>query len=242
MITMPPVPHRCRRGTRCPGREHLDNATYGAPIPTVDGICVPCERHVRDALVDLPTDYVELDTILGRTSGAAGQFVSGTPELAVPIRLAVEAVQADIVHTATIWAEAVAEILRVGWDSRHAALTRPGARLQRATTLLAPSLPVLFALRDVAHVDWDEDGHLAAVDQDGLDGALKLLELHDRARGVLGRTRHVNRLRTPCPECDRQALEHPDGGDVVTCTYCRMTWTWDEYLELSDPLAAEAAA
>lgn len=239
-----PIPHRCRRGPHCFERKRLDdNQIYGAPIPAADGLCPACHRHVESALLrELVTDYVELDMALGHTGNAGGPLVSGTRELPVPIQLVVEATQAKMVDTATCWAESVAEVLRVGWDTQEIGRTRPGVRLQRATHLLADSLPVLLALRDVTHLVWTDDGQLTAVDRDGLDGAIALLDLHRRARSVLGCTRHVNRLRTPCPACKRQALKHADGNDIVTCAACGEWWTWDEYQDLADPIAAGVAA
>lgn len=243
MIETPPIVHRCRRGPRCPDRDRLDDGQIlGGPIPTEDGLCPACQRHVIDAVTELPTDYVELDMELGKGGTAGGPLVSGTRELPVPIRLNIEAMQAEIVHEAVCWAESVAEVLRVTWDTQDTAHTLAGAQLQRATDLLVASLPVLLALHDVIHLGWDTYGHPAATERDGLAGAIVLLDLHWRARATLGRTRWVERLRTACDECGRTALEHPDGTDMVTCAACKSWWTWDEYLEWSDPLMAGAAA
>lgn len=241
MIDTPPVPHRCRRGTRCPERERFDdNTVLGGAIPTEDGICLSCMRDTEQSITALPADYVELDMALGRGSSAGGAPVSGTRELPVPIRLAVEAMQSEIVHETSCWAESCAEVLCADWDSQLDRDSRPGVRLQRAARLLAGSLSVLLALRDVCHITWD-DGHRTEATRDGVTGAVILLDLHWRARATLGRTRRVERLRTACFGCDRAALEHPDGADIVTCAACHLWWTWDDYLELSDPLLAAGA-
>jgi LSD1 subclass zinc finger protein len=241
MINPPPVPHRCRRANRCAERERLDHGTVlGGLIPTEDGLCPSCTRDAAQSITALPTDYVELDMALGRSTTAGGTPVSGTRELPIPIQLAVEAMQAAIAHETSCWASSCAEVLHVAWDTQRERDSRPGVRIQRATHLLASSLSVLLALRDAVHITWD-DGQRTATERDGVTGTIALLDLHWRARATLGRTRRVERLRTNCFGCGRQALEHPDGADMVTCAVCHLWWTWDEYLELSDPLLTAGA-
>lgn len=237
MVTPPPVPHRCRRGPRCTDRERLGDGTIlGALIPAADGLCPACTRHTEQAIVELPTDYVELDLLLGKTSTTGAPLVSGTRELPVPIRLNVEAVQAAIVHEVWCWAESVAEVMRIGWDSYDTGHSRPGFRVQRAARLLAGATSVLLALRDVVHIGWDTE-EPAAVERDGITGALLLLDLHHQTRRVAGRTRLVHRLPAPCPRCWFSALERPDGDDIITCTNCARRYTWDEYNRLCNALS-----
>lgn len=244
MLITPPVPHRCRRGPRCPDRERLDNGTVlGGQIPAADGLCPTCQRHTALAIEGLPTDYVELDMLLGKTSSIGSPLVSGTRELPVPIRLNVEAIQQAILHETACWAESVAEVLRVTWDTFGAGHSRPGFRIQRATQLLSRATTVLLALRDVVHIAWDADRR-EAVERDGITGALLLLDLHHQTRLVAGRTRLVHHLPAPCPRCWRTALERPDGHDIITCTSCARTYTWPEYDKLCNALSVsrEAAA
>lgn len=238
MIETPPVPHRCRRGTRCPDRQRLDNGTVlGALIPAEYGLCPTCHTTTGRAITELPTDYVELDILLGRTNTIGGPMVAGTRELPIPIRTSIEAVQAAIVHEVCCWAESVAEILRVDWDTHRAGHSRPGFRVQRATRLLAGALTVMLALRDVVHIGWDDDGCRTVAERDGVTGALTLLELHHQTRRVAGRTRLVHRLPAPCPRCQCTALERRDGHEVIDCRSCERRYSWDEYNRLCNALA-----
>lgn len=238
MHALAPIPHRCRRGTRCPERERLgDGTVLGGLIPAADGLCPSCTRHAELAITALPTDYVELDMMLGRTSAIGAPLVSGTRELPIPIRTSVEAVQAAIVHEAWCWAESVAEVMRIDWDSYDTGHCRPGFRVQRAARLLSSAVTVLLALRDVVHIGWEDADRPVAVERDGITGALLLLDLHHQTRRVAGRTRLVHRLPAPCPRCWYSALERPDGDDSITCTNCARRFTWDEYNRLCNALS-----
>lgn len=244
MIETPPVPHRCRRGPRCPGRERLDDGTtLGALIPAADGLCPACERGVQAAIGELPRDYAALNQLLAAGSSAGGAHVSGTRELPIPIRVGVEAVQAAILHEVTSWAESVAEVLRITWDTQDLQRCRPGYRVQRGARLLEGAVSALLALRDAVHIGWDT-GRAAAEERDGITGALVLLDLHHQTRRVAGETRLVHRLPAPCPRCWYTALERVDGDDIIRCTNerCATQYTWPEYDRLCNALASSREA
>jgi hypothetical protein len=242
MLDTPPVPHRCRRGNHCPDRQRLaDGTVLGALIPAEHGLCPTCTTTTGNAIAELPTDYTELDMLLGRTNAIGGPMVTGTRELPIPIRTSIEAVQAAILHEATCWAESTAEVLRVRWDTHAAGHSRPGFRVQRATRLLSRALTVTLALRDVVHIGW-ADGEREVVERDGVAGALILLDLHHQTRRVAGRGHLVHRLPAPCPRCWCTALERPDGDDIITCAACEKRYSWDEYDRLCNALSVSRAA
>lgn len=54
----------------------------------------------------------------------------------------------------------------------------------------------------------------------GIDGALRLVDLHQRARMATGRDRLVHRLTPACPYCDHSALVRHNGASNVTCESC----------------------
>jgi hypothetical protein len=91
-------------------------------------------------------------------------------------------------------------------------------------------------------------GHLATitgpqsipVERDGLDGALELIALHRRGRHAAGTRGEIYTMPTPCPRCERSALQHRDGSDLVTCAYCRNTWAWDAYQEICQGIITAA--
>ncbi|PXY25159.1 hypothetical protein BAY59_24345 [Prauserella coralliicola] len=209
----------------------------GARINTEFGLCPTCTRHVERAIAELPRDYVELSLQLGKTGSPVGDKVSGSRDTPTPIRLGVEATMRAIAHEAQVWAESVGEVLNTAWDTQTARDSRPGAVLQRACTLLAGSVSALLALRGVDHLVGDDRDGYVPVTRDGVDGALVLADLHQRARFILGKTRIVHRLPAPCPRCESTALERPDGSDTITCSACLRVYSWDEYQRLCCALA-----
>lgn len=230
--------HRCHRGTRCLRWEHHaeTGGRLGARINAEHGLCDPCARHVEKVLTELPRDYVELHQVLARVPQLGRDQVSGTPELPIPIRTEVEALQTALVHEALCWAESVADVLGIVLDTQHARDARPGVVLQRSCRLLASSVTVLLALRDVHHLGWVY-GCCTVLTRDGLDGALELLELHHRVRAVTGQTRFVQELDAPCPRCEHCALQREDGSEVIDCVACGRRYTWQEYWDLCTILA-----
>jgi ribosomal protein L37AE/L43A len=243
MLDTPPVPHRCRRANRCPDRQRLtDTEVVGALIPAETGLCPVCTTSTARAITELPTDYTELDMLLGRTNSIGGAMVSGTRDLPIPIRTAIEAVQAAILHELCCWAESTAEVLQIRWDNYTVGHSRPGFRVQRAARLLAASLSPMLALRDIVHIGWNDAGEREVQERDGITGALVLLDLHHRTRAVAGRTRLVHRLPAPCPRCQCTALERVDGDDIIHCRQCEHDYTWDEYDKLCNALAVSFEA
>lgn len=246
--------HQCRRAERCAewvwwDTTHPDTGAptrlrVGADINSTDGLCLACIRHTERALSDLPRDYTELAMLLGRTGNTAGEPVSGSRELPVPIRLGVEAVQAAMVAEATCWAEAVAETLQVEWDSHRVDHhTRPGVALQRAAHLLANAMSPLLAVRGWTRMVWQPDGCTPIPEtRDGVDGAVTLLELHHQARRILGVTRVVFRMPAPCGGCRRLTLCQDNGGDTIYCTWCPRRYTEDEYDTYAHALAHSVPA
>jgi hypothetical protein len=215
----------------------VDGVRVGAAVNTSAGLCLADERHVQRAIETLPRDYVGLHLHLGRATSGAAEFATGTPELPVPLRLDIEALQTEIVAEAVRWAEPVAEAVGAEWDTQHARDSRPGPVLSQACALLVGRMSVLLALRGVDQVVWDEHHHRTVLERDGVDGALRLLDLHQRARKVLAVDRRVFRLPEPCPTCRVAALEHADGADIVDCRDCGARLGWDDYRRRTDPLA-----
>lgn len=220
--------HRCRRGEHCADHETVDGTRIGRAINAADGLCDHCGQLVERAITALPADYVQLNLILGAGTTVGGEPVSMTRDLPIPIRVHIEALQRDMVREAAAWAASVAAVLRIDWRTDR---TRPGHHLDRACRLLLASPSVLLALRDEKHIRWEYDRRVL-VARDGLDGALALLQLHQRARVHLGHTRLTHRLPVPCPRCEEMALQRDDGSEEIDCVACSRRYTWAEYEKL----------
>lgn len=226
---------RCGRGDHCQDREpqrDVDGRHTGTWLPrridTARGLCDTCTRTVTYALHHLTGDVVELTMLMARPTINMGLLVASSPELPVPIRLGLEALRAEIDSELQAWAEPVAEVLGVDWNTSAMQRSRLAVRVQRAAHLLANAPDVLLALGEQEHPAWADgepvwDHNLGCQDttiRDGVAGALDLLNLHRRAYAAAGRTKLVHRLPTPCPWCDYLTLIRHNGADEVTCENC----------------------
>jgi hypothetical protein len=76
------------------------------------------------------------------------------------------------------------------------------------------------------------------IDITGVDIALDIIELHNRARAELGKTRLRHRYAMPCPRCAGR-VGRDDGTTVVDCDSCKASWTEREYKFLAGLIADE---
>jgi hypothetical protein len=203
----------------------------GAAINAEAGLCETCTRHLARALDELPGDYVNVSALLTPGSRGAREFVTGSAERPIPIRVDIDAMLRDIAHESACWAESTAEVLGVVVDTQHARDARVGFSVQKHTRLLSGALSVLLSLRDVEHGAWAY-GDWMVLARDGLDAANVFLDLHQRARSVTGAVALVNALPEPCPRCESRGLERPDGSETIACSVCGQYWTWDDYQRL----------
>ena len=233
---------RCHRGERCRDSQRIGGQLHGAEIHTETGLCLTCTRIVTDGITELPADYVALTGALQRGSSGMGELVSSSPELPIPIRIDVAALRDEIVRVATTWAEPVADLLRIRWDTQAVALhTRPAVALDRASRILAAALPALLNLRAVLVQTWSDSGEYWQFEAaNGIDGALELLRLHEVTRAALGRNRLVHQLPAPCPDidCGERRLVRENGASQVDCEACGRVWTEDDYRRLTLILTA----
>lgn len=221
---------RCRRASQCV-KSVPDPDRAGKFIGVLlcnPGICKACTTHVHDAIGYLSADYQELNSLIAAGSGQSEEFVTGSRELKVPIRLGVEALRQQIDYELTFWSIRTSDSY---WPlDRLNSL--PDYRVARAAEYLQHNLDKLLALREIPHLVWDIDGRPVpnkADMQSGIDGALCLLELHYRVKRVAGRTALVHRLSLACPYCHRVSLVRENGSDVTSCENCYRRLMPDEY-------------
>ena len=238
----PVTERRCHRGERCRDSQRIGGLIWGAQIHTETGLCLTCTRIVTDGITELPRDYVALGLALERGASGLVELVRATADPAAPIRITVAALRDEIVRVATVWAEPVADLLRIEWDTRLVAShTRPAVALDRACRILAGALPALLNLRGVEVQTWADNGwYWAHEPADGLDGALELLRLHEVTRAALGRNRLVHQLPAPCPniDCGEMRLVRENGASQVDCEACGRVYPEDDYRRLTLILTA----
>ncbi|MBP2341101.1 hypothetical protein JOF41_007355 [Saccharothrix coeruleofusca] len=221
---------RCRRGEQC-GDARREPAWATVP----GGLCQFDTTTVKRAIQQLPRDYLELGHLLSKTGRTTDAPTGGTRELPVPLRLGVLTLQEDLVFEAGLWASAVGD---------HADVGSPDRRLRRAVELLLADWPALLhvPVMDVARLDGRDErlsGRSPVVlgEEDGVDGALRLLELHERVALVEGRTHRAHRLWSPCPKCQALALVREEGSGQVDCRCCHYREPLESYEARADVLA-----
>lgn len=229
---MSDVATRCAADSRCVAWDSVARQpawTDGAPL------CVDCLTVCGQDIGRLVADYVALEQVLAPGSGG-GEFVSGTRERPVPLRLGVEALQARMLHVLTTWEAVVRDVCGLS-DSVEDGV-RDGWAIQAAVKILEPRVRRLAALgaTEVYPTGCEDD----PTDMTGMEALLAMRDLHRDAHRMLGLTRKVNRLPGECPRCGLGTLvapdgtEHPalardNGKDEVVCQACGHWMEREEY-------------
>jgi hypothetical protein len=217
-----------------------------------------CATELRNAARDVPMllwDYLDLEQQIPRSlSQALDGQPSGKPGPPVPLALAPEALQAEIVHVLTTWeaeirahcglSEPAERGPNLPWHTTVSkrpplARVRAGAAVQRALTVLTPRLPELSRIPATAvQATGVED---PPDDMFGWQAVLHLSRLHARARSMLGRTRRTKQLPGDCSGCGAYDLRQDEPlygppregapGDPcpVYCGQCARQWSDEEY-------------
>ena len=211
--------------------------------------CDTDHRRIGEAITRLPETYAELRLLLPVT-GQQEERVTGSREAPIPVNLDVDAFMRQVVHVACSWEDQVRAAVRLADlpDGRR----RDGVALAQACRTLAAHLTPLLALPaetktryvppskrdDLPPGSWwaDTAGDTwTHTDMDGTAAGLEFLQLHGRARGILGLTRQRRRItEVPCDGCRGKTLvqsEAKAGGwePLVRCTACPMSYGGANY-------------
>lgn len=259
------MPERCRAAQRCRNGENIHDETgeridrLGAVIE--DGtLCQACTNRVAYALGSLPADVEDLSDLLEPTGEQHWQ----DPDMPfqprqkkappLPLRESVLALQELIDYEVTVWAESVSDADQANWDSYAAEHSRRPERVARACGLLRYRLVAFVELGETEHRarslttrradGHDEDRTTRArddywVSREGWEGALLLVDLHERAERFAGR-HPGDRIPVPCARCHRRALvrEHRVSSEEgrrygqpgkVVCRACCSEMSDDDY-------------
>lgn len=249
----------CVSDTRCRAYDRLAKPPAAAPVTTTP-LCEACQDRDRTDIQALPVDYLDLAQLHEASlSQALRDRTSGSHESPMLIAGQIQALQAEIVHAATLWETEVRQAARLA-AAEHAAPVaawhttlkrptpvgagRPGYQVQRATGILTAHLRTLANLPATAvHPTGCEDD---PTDMTGVDAIEHLTSLHGRARGILGRTSPEPWIPGDCPNPDcgardadpewekggplyRSTPRHPKDIPTVWCAKCRTGRTYTDY-------------
>lgn len=239
-MTAPRDTSRCAAGMRCRAYQHdLGPAQLYTAVP----LCDSCISHTQTTLRQLKHDWYDLAQVIARTS-RPGEMISGSREAPIPIRVDVEAIQAEILHVLTTWETALRR-------HEHLSAPRPGRvragyAVHRATDLLHLMAPIVAALppTPVRPTGPTDDIELVT----GAQALLELPHLHDRAQHALGLTDTTTDLPGRCTGCGvantearigtQPTLHRINGNDTVACRSCGKRITYDDYVEYADMFRA----
>ncbi|MEU7978230.1 hypothetical protein AB0B63_06830 [Micromonospora sp. NPDC049081] len=236
----------CVSDTRC--RDFNPTGKHAAPVtgcPLCDACLAAAERDVRS----LVYDYVDLAQLQSPAlSQALNMQPAGKAAPPMPLNGHAEALQAEIVHVATTWEEVIRDHCGLStWVPDQP--RRPGRRLDDAVRVLLPRLRTLAGLRETdVYPTGCEDTITATA---GWEAIHHLQHLHQRARGMLGRTHRTTHLPGTCSGCGLNELRrddprHEDDPCDVYCAACHTTWPHTDYqqyvTQLVWPQRAGAAA
>lgn len=232
------VAEHCAAGERCSAfdrRERLAAELQG-PGP----LCDPCISAGERAVGALVLDYRDLESHLPPSLGVWGDGQPrGSGELRVPMRLAVEALQAEIHWLLTAWEQVVRERERLS-DSVTRGV-RAGWAVQAAAQILQPRVRLLALLGAVEFAGYpsldDSESYrwmgIEHAEVPGWRGVLDLVRLHQRAFRLQGLSAAAPEPidGVPCKniECDEKDLYRELGNDGVFCGSCGKRYTQEEY-------------
>ena len=199
--------HQHTEGT-CRSDQHCKAHDGHTAYPTTDPLCRACLEQAGRDIKPLTYDYLDLAQLHEPAmSQAPNEHTSGgATEAPTPLALHAEELQAEIVHTlstweyeirvacrlsdpntfAPLWRATVYDTLNLGTRNPVTHKARAGAVVQRAVAILLPRLERLSKLpATVVCPTGIED---EPVEVAGWEAVKHLQALHQRARGVLGRT------------------------------------------------------
>lgn len=217
----------CAWGQHCRALDATGNPAQAINRGLDQSLCLACERHGQYAIRKLPTAYMALAEIYGKTypTTSGGTIATQQPEAPILIRENVDKLMTDMVKTIGLWENEV---------RRHAHMTyRTQAKdtvvIARGTLILDRHYNTLLALPTQEFVLFSGNN----VAWNGIDGIRHLTRLYHLAKVTVGVTERTERRLLPCPPqvdgCGMEELHTVIGDDLVTCANCGWHCTLDDY-------------
>lgn len=247
---------RCRRGERCARRARVDTPTEpDGPVVFTgtlladprDGFCPGCTGRLELALSEFPRLYASLNllhlpslAVRYRPDDITGGGLLHSPTL---LNDHVADLALAAAHELDTWAERVADLAGVDWDSQLAARSRDGHRVQVACQLLGYRVVQWLRAGEheyrarSAHEDptrghdpntitaWAGD-HWCRLD--GPAAAIRFLDLHRQAVRLTGGA-PSDHVPVPCGYCGAMELRREHTACIVRCRACGSPQSDDAY-------------
>lgn len=224
--------HECRRDRRCKTRTRdAEGAWHGGGVET-PGLCQACEGGAFDSIRQLREDWVALDAALGDKLKRGIPQYGGSNEMPSPLNLGAAVLSADLETEALRWYRAVATEAddELPWHYLTAVdraltviCTRLGTLIDKPRKRYAVLLPLPFG-----------GDHEGAQEWDGVDGVLRLAQLHHDAQKVLGTTETRIWLPDPCHVCGVKSLAVSRDQQTIRCRGCRNVWDAHQFAALQE--------
>jgi hypothetical protein len=238
--------HRCVAGRRCRNAVLEDNVRVGVVIAEEYGLCKGCYANVRRVIGQLQDDWERLSAAVGLKMAGNQARVSGTRELSIPLNTTVLALRSSLSEWCEVALWMVAKSLGIDVRERHKAKGWPVKEypvVMQAACVLPENLSLLLAAESQPVSVWNKDSEKwSVVDRDGINVALKLVELHHSVLSILGEKNLRQKFSLPCPNLDCGMIETlgiDNGCTDVSCLACGRHWTQDEYDWLAHVLISE---
>jgi hypothetical protein len=235
----------CASDTRCRNYNHPEQRP--AWVSNRDPLCDACLTTAARDVSSLVYDYLDLAQLQAPSLSQALNMQPGSKTAPpMPMRAEPEALQREIWHATTLWAGELRRHHRLAAAGRtiiicawHTTVSNPppavrtlhGRDVQEAVAVLEPRVRELAQLPPTAvYPTGCEDD---ARDIAGWEAAHHLQQLHQRARGMLGRTHRTTRVPGTCPDCagdlHQDEPRYREDPCPVYCPTCGHQWSRDEY-------------
>ncbi len=225
--------HTCRSGSHCSARRRN---TDGVFVPEItlhpNTLCLSCVRRVQPAVSGLWSDYLALDRMASDPTLRAPirSDVHSTPVPPVPVDVHADALMCEIAEEAHRSAECIADQLHM--------TTPPATSVGLCLDLIESNVDVLLNVPAHDSMVWNRMGDdYTEATFDGPALAVRLVELHRRARLAIAVDVGRERMPLPCPLCEGSTVGRSHGEIDIDCRSCGKRWTPEEYQQMTQILA-----
>jgi hypothetical protein len=248
-------PERCRAGARCADGENVYDPETRKQVDRLGkiiyepGLCEWCVNKVISTLNSLPGAIFELSELLvpsGRRQHRDPdmpplRWVMTSPPL--PLRRDILDLQLLIDQEVYAWTTSLSETIGLRWDPRTIRMAPMPFRVSRACELLRLNVQAFIKLGYFQHparglgvkrgTGHPEEAMVRTatdimVTRDGITGALRLIDLDEKATRYAGR-HPGDKIATPCPNCHCLALFREHYLQKVQCRACHRQFSDDDF-------------